>query len=244
MKTLLQDLRYGWRMLSKTPAATLIIVLTLALGIGANTFIFSVVNGYLLRPLAVPQPQQIAVLAARKAGDSPFFFNFSYPDFVDFRKQCASFADVFAYQMSLAGLSADNKADQFFLSYVTGNYFSALGIKPLLGRLILPSEEDQPGQQPVLVLGYSYWQKRFGGDPHVIGKQVRVNGKSATIIGVAPKQFQGVIAVTDVDMYLPLSNAASIEQETSNPLTDRNARVVRVLARLKPGISFSEAQAS
>jgi predicted permease len=245
MRTLAQDLRYGWRMLWKTPAATLIIVLTLALGIGANTFIFSLVNGYLLRPLSVPHPQQIAVLAARKAGDSPFLFSFSYPDFIDFRKQSASFADVFAYQMSLAGLSADNKADQFFLSYVTGNYFSALGIKPLLGRLVLPSEEDQPGEQPVLVLGYSYWQKRFGGDPHVIGKQVRVNGKSATIIGVVRKEFRGMFWIVEMDAYLPLSSSALLEQATtSNPLTDRNVRDFRVLGRLKPGVSFSQAQAS
>jgi predicted permease len=245
MGTLLQDLRYGWRMLWKTPTATLIIVVTLALGIGANTYIFSLINGYLLRPLSVPHPQEIAVLAARKAGDSPFLFEFSYPDFVDFRKQSASIADVFGYQMSLAGLSADNKADQFFLSYVTGNYFSALGIKPLLGRLVLPNEEDQPGEQPVMVLGYSYWQKRFGGDPHVIGKQVRVNGKSATIIGVVRKEFRGVFWVVEMDAYLPLSSSASLEQATtSNPLTDRNVRGFRVLGRLKPGVSFSEAQAS
>jgi predicted permease len=244
MRTLLQDLRYGWRMLWKTPAATLIVVLTLALGIGANTFIFSLINGYLLRPLSVPHPQQIAVLAARKAGDSPFLFNFSYPAFEDFRKQSASFADIFAYQIGLAGLSADNKADQFFLSYVTGNYFSALGIKPLLGRLVLPSEENQPGEQPVLVLGYSFWQKRFGGDPHVIGKQVKVNGKSATIIGVVPREFRGVFWIVEMDAYLPLSSGALLEQAASNPLTDRNVRELRVLGRLKPGFSFSQAQAS
>jgi len=245
MNTLLQDLRYGWRMLAKTPAATVIIVMTLALGIGANTFIFSLVNGYLLRPLSVPRPQEIAVLAARKAGDSPFLYEFSYPDFVDFRKQSASFADIFGYQMSLAGLSADNKADQLFLGYVTGNYFSALGIKPLLGRLVLPDEENQPGRQPVIVLGYSYWQKRFGGDPRVIGKQVKVNGKSATIIGVVRKEFHGVFWVVEMDAYLPLSSSALLEQATTgNPLTDRNVRDFRVLARLRPGVSFSQAQAS
>jgi predicted permease len=243
MNTVLQDLRYGWRMLWKTPAATSIIVVTLALGIGANTYVFSLINGYLLRPLAVPHPQEIAVLAARKAGDSPFLFNFSYPDFVDFRKQSAPVADVFAYQMSLAGISADNKADQFFLNYVTGNYFSALGVKPLLGRLVLPSEEDQPGEQPVLVLGYSYWQKRFGGDPHVIGKQVKVNGKSASIIGVVPKTFHGVFWIMEMDAYLPLSSGAALEA-TSSPLTDRNIRNFRLLGRLKPGVSFSQAQAS
>ena len=149
MRTLLQDIRYGWRILQKAPTMTAVVAITLAVGIGANALIFSFVNGFLLRPLAVPHPEQIAVLAARKAGDSPFLFNFSYPAFEDFRKQSASFADILAYQIGLAGLSADNKADQFFLSYVTGNYFSALGIKPLLGRLVLPSEENQPGEQPV-----------------------------------------------------------------------------------------------
>jgi predicted permease len=244
MRTVLQDIRYGWRMLSKTPALTVVVAITLALGIGANALIFSFVNGFLLRPMPVPHPEQIAVLAAQQKSDSELLSAFSYPDFVDFRKQADSFADLFGYRLALPGLTADGRVDQTLASYVTGNYFSVLGVKPALGRLILGSEENQPGEQPVLVLGYSYWQKRFGGNPGVIGKQVRVNGKQATIIGVAPKQFQGVIAVTDVDMYLPLSNSASIEQESSNPLTDRNARVVRVLARLKPGISFSQTQAS
>jgi predicted permease len=244
MRTVLQDVRYGWRMLSKTPTLTVVVAITLALGIGANTLIFSFVNGFLLRPMPVPHPEQIAVLAAQQKSGSELLSAFSYPDFVDFRKQADSVADLFGYRLALPGLTADGRVDQILASYVTGTYFSVLGVKPALGRLILGSEENQPGEQPVLVLGYSYWQKRFGGNPGVIGKQVRVNGKQAIIIGVAPKQFQGVIAVTDVDMYLPLSNAASIEQETSNPLADRNARVVRVLARLKPGISFSEAQAS
>jgi predicted permease len=244
MRSLAQDIRYGWRMLAKTPALTAVVAITLALGIGANALIFSFVNGFLLRPMPVPHPEQIAVLAAEQKGSSQLLSAFSYPDFVDFRKQADLVADLFGYRMALPGLSADGRVDQVLASYVTGNYFSVLGVKPALGRLILGSEENQPGEQPVLVLGYSYWQKRFGGNPGVIGKQVRVNGKQATIIGVAPKQFHGVIAVTDIEMYLPLSNAASIEQESSNPLTDRNARVVRVLARLKPGISFSDAQAA
>jgi len=244
MKSLLQDIRYGWRMLSKTPALTATVAVTLALGIGANALIFSFVNGFLLRPMPVPHPEQIAVLAAQQKGSSPLLSAFSYPDFADFRKQADSIANLVGYRLTLPGLSADGRVDQLLANYVTGDYFSVLGVKPALGRLIAESAENQPGAQPVLVLGYSYWHKRFGGNPRVIGKQVRVNGKSATIIGVAPKQFQGPIAVTDVDVYLPLSSAASIEQESNNPLTDRNARVVRVLARLKPGVSFSEAQAS
>jgi predicted permease len=244
MRTLLQDIRYGWRILQKAPTMTAVVAITLAVGIGANALIFSFVNGFLLRPLAVPHPEQIAVLAAQQKGSSQFLSSFSYADFVDFRNQADSFADLFGYVPFLPALSADGHADQLLASYVTGNYFSVLGVKPLLGRLVLATEENQPGEQPVLVLGNSYWQKRFGGNPRVIGKQVRVNGKQATIVGVVPKQFQGVLALTEMDMYMPLSNGAFLEQAATNPATDRNARILSVLARLKPGISFSQAQAS
>jgi predicted permease len=244
MGTLAQDVRFGWRMLAKTPALTAVVAITLALGIGANTLIFSFVNGFLLRPMPVPHPEQIAVLAANQRGDSPLLYSFSYPEFVDFRKQADSFADLAGYILAQSGLSADGRVDQVVASYVTGDYFSVLGVKPALGRFIRPTEENQPGEQPVLVLGYSYWQKRFGGNPGVIGKPVRVNGKQATIIGVVPKQFLGAISVIEMDMYMPLGHAASFEQASDNPVTDRNARMVRVLGRLKPGVSFSQAQAS
>jgi hypothetical protein len=155
MTTLLQDVRYGWRMLAKTPALTAVVAITLALGIGANALIFSFVNGFLLKPLPVPHPEQIAVLGATHKGDSPFLFSFSYPAFLDFRTQAESFADFFGYVPTFPGLSADGRADHLLASYVTGNYFSVLGVKPALGRLIRASEENQPGQQPVLVLGYA-----------------------------------------------------------------------------------------
>src|SRR3984957_20227798 len=244
MRALLQDIRYGIRMLLKTPLLTVIVAVTLALGIGANAFIFSFVNGFLLRPMPVPHAERIAVLGATQKGGSQFLSQFSYPDFVDFRKQAEPVADLFGCILAQPGLSADGRVDQLLASYITGNYFSVLGVKPALGRLILGSEENQPGEQPVVVLGYSYWQKRFGGDAGVIGKRVRVNGSQATIIGVVPKQFLGAISVVEMDMYMPWSNAASIEQGSSNPETDRSARTVRVLGRLKHDVSFSQAQAS
>ncbi len=244
MTTLAQDIRYGWRMLAKSPMATFIVALTLALGIGANTYVFSIINGYLLRPLPVPEPGRIAVLAAQQAGNSPFLYMFSYPDFLDFRKQAASVADLFVYGIDLGGLSADQKAEQFLFSQVSGNYFSGLGVKPLLGRLILPEEENQPGKQPVLVLGYSYWRKRFAGDPRVVGKQVLVNGQSATIVGVAPKEFHGAYFPIDMDAYVPLGSVDFVSEEARNALSDRNNRTFFAIGRLKPGVSFSQAQAS
>lgn len=244
MKILLQDLRYGWRMLSKTPALTAVVAVTLALGIGANALIFAFVNGFLLRPMPVPHPEQIAVLAAQQKGGSQFLTSFSYPEFEDFRKQAGSLGDLFAYTTVLPGLSADGRADQLLGAYITGNYFGVLGVKPALGRLILESEEDQPGEQPVIVLGYSYWQKRFGGSPKVIGKQVRINGKEATIIGVVSKEFLGTLSLIETEVYMPMSSGMLFEQAATNPRTDRSSRILSVLARLKPGVSFSQAQAS
>jgi len=244
MQTLLEDVRYGVRMLRKTPGLTAVVAITLALGIGANALIFSIVNGVLLRPLPVPHPGQIAVLAADQKGSSPLSVQFSYPDFVDFRKQAGSFADLYAYRMALPGLSADGRADQVLVAYVSGNYFTALGVKPALGRSILASEEDQPGKEPVMVLGYSCWKKRFRGDPGVIGREVRLNGRAATIIGVVPREFTGTYSMLEMDGYLPFSDSGAVDQLAGTVANDRGARGLLVQGRLKPGVSFSQAQAS
>jgi predicted permease len=231
-------------MLAKTPALTAIVVATLALGIAANALIFSIVNGYLLRPLPVPRPEQIVFVASQQKASSPYLFTFSYADFLDFRSQASPVADLFGFMPVLPGLSVDGKADQIFSSYVTGNYFTALNVQPALGRLILPSEENEPGKASVLVLGYSYWQKRFHGDPRVIGKQVRLNGKPALIIGVAPKQFLGTLPFVEMDGYLPLGNGGALEQAPGDVMHDRDSRTMRVMARLKPGVSLAQAQSS
>src|SRR5438552_1175422 len=157
------------------------------LAMGANS---SDIVRLMLRPLPVPHPEQLAILAAQQK-DAPLGVYFlSYSELLDFRKQADTFSDLFAYENTLDGMSADNRADHFVGSYVTGNYFSALQLKPALGRLLLPGEGEHVGAAPDIVLGYSYWQQRFGGSSNVIGKQVLVDGKPATIIGVAPKEFR------------------------------------------------------
>jgi predicted permease len=236
--TLIQDIRYAIRQLLKNPSFTIIAVLTLALGIGTNTAIFSVVNGW-LRPLPVKDPNQIVVLAAQQKGDTLGIYYFSYPDLVDFRKQVDTFSDLFGYQIGLGGLSVSGKAEPLIFSYVTGNYFSALGIQPAAGRLFLPNEGEQPGATPMIVLGYSYWQKRFAGDPGVVGKQVRVNGSAAVVIGVAPKGFHGVASNVDMQAYLPLSMNAG-----DGLWTDRGKRILAVLGRVKDRVTLSQAQSS
>ena len=241
MAGLFQDIRYAVRQMRNKPGFALTAVITLTLGIGANVAIFSIVNGIILRPLPVPQPRQITVLAAQQQGSSMGIFSLSYPELVDFRKQADTYSDLFAYAVDLEGMSADNRADHFLASFVTGNYFSALGLKPALGRLFLPGEGEKSGSEALAVIGYSYWQRRFGGNSNVIGKQVLLNGKPATIIGVTPKGFRGTAFALDLDGYLPLSMAAASDPDLWTSRTDRRWNT---LGRLKPGVSLAQAQSS
>ena len=242
MATFWQDVRYALRMLAKSPVLTLIVVLTLALGIGANTAIFSIVNGFLLRPLPVKSPEQIMVVAAKLEGDTLGISTLSYSQLADFRRQADVFSDIFGYQVDLGGLSVDGKPNQFFYSRVTGNYFSVLGLQPALGRLFLPTEGEAGGKDPYIVLGYSYWQKKFGGDPSVVGKQALIDGQEVTIIGVAPKGFQGTNFALDFDGYVPLNMVPTAD--ASALWTDRTARSLVLMARLKSGVSLRQAQSS
>jgi predicted permease len=239
--SLLQDGRYGLRLLGKSPGVSAILVMTLALGIGVNTGIFSILNGWLLRPLPVPHPEQIVDLA-KEAGEDKGGSRISYLDMLDFRNQAAGFSDVLGYDTGSAGLSGDGKPVQFAYSTVTGNYFSALGVKPWMGRLFLPGEGEKPGEELKLVLGYAFWQKRFGGDPAAVDKHVVVNGKPATIIGVVPPDFHGLLFAFDMEGYLPLS-MNSVEEDASF-WADRGDRSLMLFARLKPGISLAQAQSS
>src|SRR5271156_2943315 len=242
METLLQDIRYGARTLMKNPGFMIVAVITLALGIGANTAIFSMVDAFLLRPLPVAEPAQITVLAFQQK-QGTFLTQFSIADYRDIQNQTTEvFSDVFAYQFGLDGLSVDGKADRIMTNYVSGNYFSALGLKPALGRLILPSEGDVLGADPVMVLGYSYWQTRFGGDPGIVGRKVSVDGKPITIVGVAPKGFVGVYPILSVQGYLPMGMAI-IAGNPSDFMTNRQIRNVPILARLRTGVSPQQAQA-
>jgi predicted permease len=240
-----KDVQFAFRTLTKNPGFALIGIVTLALGMAANTTIFSVVNGLILRPLPVPHAEQMTVLALQQAGTADLQ-SFSYPDFLDLRSQSASIGDLFTYRVSLAGLNVDNKGDHCIISRVSNNYFSVLGIAPAAGRLILPTEGINPGADPIVVLGYSYWQKRFAGDPDVIGKHVEMNGHPATIVGVTPKGFYGTYAMLNMDAYVPLS--ATFTEEFGTPVNDmwtkRELRSLTVLARLKPGVDIKQAQAS
>jgi predicted permease len=240
-----QDMKYAMRSLRNSPSFAIIAVLTLGLGMAVNTTVFSIVNGLLLRTLPVPHAEQITVLAMKQQG-AEGFQSFSYPDYLDIRSQAAESAEVFGYRTSLVSLISEGKGDHCVVSRVTGNYFSALRVKPALGRLILPSEGQSPGADPVLVLGYGYWRKRFGGDQGVIGKQVEVDGRAMTIVGVTPKDFQGTYAFLNMDGYIPISAVAGMARQTpvQETWTHREQRSVSLMARLKPGVDMQQAKAT
>jgi predicted permease len=242
MRTLRRDIHSAIRQLLKYPAFTLSAALTLALGIATNTAIFSIVNGW-LRPLPVASPEQLVVLAAQQKDDAVGVYYLSYPALVDFRKQTDVFSDVFADQIGFGGLSFEGKAEPFVFSYVTGNFLSGLAIKPAAGRLLLPQEGEHAGDAPVLVLSYAYWQKRFHGDPGIVGKQVRLDGQPAVIIGVAQKDFYGVHSGVELSGYAPLSMMLQ-EANKAGLWTDRSQRILATMARLKPGVTLRKAQSS
>src|SRR5579871_2359315 len=244
METLIQDVLYALRLVRKSPLLVAVVTITLAFGIGVNTTIFSVLNGFLLRPLAVQDPAEIVVLAIEQKNAPLGSFYFSYADLQDFKKQASSqFSDIFGYEANFAGLSADGKAEEVAISYVTGNYFSALGLKPGLGRLIVPSEGEMMSEDRPLILGYSYWKKRFGGDSAIVGKQVHVDGGLATIAGVVPKEFEGLVFGVEMDCYMPLNKGTTLQVDSpSGSAANRASRGIRALARLRAGVTQAQAQ--
>src|SRR5271169_6869381 len=246
MRSLLQDLRYALRAFLKSPWFAMLAIMTLGLGIAVNTTIFSVINGFLLRPLPVSHPEQLVVLSLKQGGDAALQ-RFSYLDYVDFREQTSSsFKDIAGYQITLSGLTSDKVGDHALVTRVTGNYFSMLGIQPALGRLILPTEGQAPGSDPVIVLGYAYWQKRFAGDKNVLGKHVELAGHPVTIVGVTPKGFHGTYFIVNSDLYIPLSADKSEENETTvqETWTNRGDRSLKLIGRLAPGTSLRQAEAA
>jgi predicted permease len=242
LETFLQDLRFAARMLRKNPGVTVIVVLTLAVGVGANTAIFGLVNGLLLQRLPVPAAEQIAALVIQSGSSSLGALGFSYPQFVEFREQTAPICEVFGSATAWRlNFTAEGHSDTLTVGGVSSNYFSALGVKPALGRLFLPGEGEHPGEPAILVLSYIFWQRRFGSDPQVIGKQVRVGGKPATIVGVMEKEFRGQFSVFEMDAYAPLSTVFD-QSSASNFWNSRDIHLMLVLGRLKPDVTLAQAR--
>jgi predicted permease len=231
-------------MLMKNPGFLIVAVITLGLGIGANTAIFSMVDSLLLRPLPVQDPGRIAVLAMQQKNGAvqP---SFSFPDYRDIQSQTSeTFSALAGYILGLDGISSEGaKPERIMTSYVSGGFFSTLGLKPVLGRFILPSEGETLGADPVMVISYSYWKTHFGGDAGIVGRKVSVDSHPITIIGVAPEGFYGVNSIIAIQGYLPIS-LAPMGGYPRDFMTNRASRVVFVLGRLTSGADFQKANAS
>jgi predicted permease len=250
LETIWRDIHFGARMLLKEPGFTFIVILTLALGIGANTAIFSVINGFMLRPLPISEPRDVTYLAFPNGADN-FDHEFSYPEFTEIGKQTSGlFSDQAAiifggfggFESQADGMSVDGSTETVQTAFVTGNFFRMLGVSPTLGRLILPSEGSAPNADPVVVLSYRYWKGRFHSDPLVVGKKTAINGHPLTIVGVAPEGFDGVTPMLAMEAYLPLGMATVDSAGNTDFLTDSKNRTLVVLARWKHGMNSDQAQ--
>ncbi|MGA9774087.1 MAG: ABC transporter permease [Blastocatellia bacterium] len=238
---MIQDLRYGVRMLIKNFGFTVVAVLSLALGTGANTAIFSLINTVMLRPLPIEKPEQLVSL--NNSSENRMFPTFSYPNYKDFRDKNDVFSGLIGYRYAPLSLSYDGINERVWGYVVTGNYFEVLGVNAALGRMISPDDDRAPGAHPVAVVSYKYWQQRFGGVPDIVGRDVIVNGRGYTIIGVTPREFYGTEIISAPQMWFPMAMQAQIEVGSSW-LDRRGTENIFVQGRLKPGVSLARAQAS
>ena len=241
MQTLWQDLRYGLRTLTRKPGFAVIAILSLALGIGANTAIFSLVNLILFRPLPVANPQE--VVSVSPVGKDGALAAFSYPNYIDFRDRNEVLSGLLVSRFVVVSMSRNGNNEKVWGNLVSGNYFDVLGVKPALGRSFLPEEDKTRLSHPVVVISHSLWQTRFGGDPSVVDSDVLINGMKFKVIGVAPAGFKGTEVIYTPDIYAPFATQKWIEPE-SDYLDKRDESNMFAVGRLKPGVSAAQAEAS
>ncbi|MGO9636372.1 MAG: ABC transporter permease, partial [Terracidiphilus sp.] len=252
MNTLLHDLRYALRQLRRSPGFTLTAVLTLALGIGANTAIFTLFDQVLLRMLPVERPRELVRFewsgdfsgsASSFGGDMHNYF--SYPMYKDLRDQNQVFAGMLAADKAYVGVSWRNQAEDKDAEVVTGNYFQLLGLKPALGRLLTPQDDTAKNANPLLVLSYDYWKTRFAASHDVVGQTVLINGHAFTILGVAPENFQSAIGGYKPGVFIPISmvEIAMPWMAPRDDLNNHQSLWLTLVARIKPGMTIPKAEA-
>ncbi len=241
MSDFLQDIRYAARALIRQPALSISVILTLALGVGLNGAVFSVVNAYLFRPLDVRDPDRI-VLLGQTTPDMAQPHEMSFPDIED-QKALPVYTDVAAFTNNMVniGATAGQHAERAFVNETTANFFSLLGVQAIVGRTFARGEDQGYQAHRVLVLDYRFWRQHFNGDRTVVGRDIVVNGQTATIIGVLPESFHGVQAILEAQVYMPLNQGSS---DLTTTLRQRDDGFLNVVARLAPGVSVAQARAA
>jgi macrolide transport system ATP-binding/permease protein len=242
MDILIQDVRYGFKQLWKSKGVTIVAIVSLAVGIGANSAIFSVVNSFLLKPRAVSAPEQLVQIYT---GDrnQPYQTS-SYPTYQDFRDRSEVFSGLAAYGIEQFKLDDGNQVEQIWGEMVTGNYFDVIGVPAAKGRTFLPEEDAVPGRNPVAVISHSLWQRRFNSDPDLIGKPIGINNQQLIVIGIAPPQYNGMVGGLATDVWVPIMMSGSVDQKRGeSAVTSRGNRWLTIVGRLKPGATMAQAQA-
>ena len=236
MRTLIQDLRYGLRMLARNPGFTTVAVLTLALGIGANTAIFSLVDGMFLRPLPVAHPGELATIVVKTPEGAGR--EISYADYLDLRQQASTLTGIAVWDRESRFLNSMDESSQILVDVVSPDYFAVLGVKAVLGRAFVP-EIDHGGQpEPAVVISYRVWKGRLGGDPEIAGETIKMTGKTVRVLGVAPPHFQGLERSVPTDAWLLAPNEVDDAQ-----LKRRDYRGFEAMARLRHGVPTNQARA-
>jgi predicted permease len=252
VETLLKDVRYALRWMRRSPGFSAVAILSLGLGVGVNTAMFSLVDSLLFRPLPVSSPETL-VDVFTSGGDGDDYATNSYPDYLDLKAQNTVFTDMLGYSPMMAPLSLGDRSRVALGQIVTSNHFELLGVRPRLGRLLVPSD-DAPGAPRVVVLSYRMWQREFGGDPAIVGRDLTLRGQAYSIVGVAPESFTGVVALLTPELFLPVQyleevEPAGITDSVPSPvgttrLERRGFRWMFVKGRLKPGVSAEQANAN
>ncbi|HEY5219177.1 MAG TPA: ABC transporter permease, partial [Gemmatimonadaceae bacterium] len=242
MAALLQDLRYARRILVKSPLFTIVVILTLAIGIGLNTAVFSAIDTLLLKPLpGVRAPNELVQLYRSWPGDQKFGSN-SIPHFQDVRDRSTDvFTGVAAWAWVPMSLSSNGRAQQVFGMTVSANYFSTLGVVPIRGRIFVPSEDVGQGAHAVAVLSYTGWQSLFGGDPGIVGRSVTLDGRAYTIVGITAASFMGTMPIASPALFVPLSQINQLRPGDGDLFTQRGDNFLNIVARLAPGATVTRA---
>src|SRR5947208_4794652 len=242
---MVQDLKFAVRQLFKAPGFTIAAVTVLALGIGVNTAVFSLVNTLFFAPPAYAKPHEVVQLFTQDKKNPKKFRGFSYPTFLDIRKQNTVFSDAMSFNLSLIGIGQKGDTRRAFAAIVSSNYFSVLGVPLARGRAFLPEEETPGRNAPVAIVSYRYWQKQDL-DPRVIGSQVLINGRSFSIVGITPKRFTGTMQILSPEVWLPMSVYDQVPNnfvsENRTAIDDRSGTQLRIIGRLKPGMTAAAAK--
>ena len=246
IETLCQDIHYGMRQLRKNPGFTTVAVLTLAIGIGANAAIFSLIDALLLKSLPVQRPEQLVTVGTVVPGRSErAYSSFSCPIFREMRENNTVFSGMFARSGRPMSMSGSGQTVRVHAELVSGNFYSVLGVNPHLGRLFSEADDQTPGAHPVAVLSYNFWHRRFSADPNAVGKTINLNGYPFTVIGVSAKGFDGVEVGSTPDVRLPLTMDSQVRSMSAPSFLERrDYEWLAVVGRLKPGVSIEQAQAA